>query len=226
MSLSIITSWLNKPELISKYSKAVTSLDSEIIIVSNQPEQQTHPDLIQMVKDLNGKIIFNDVNRYFSAANNQGLKAATGDVILFLSGGIMAENGDWLTQVEEDVKSSSDCGLYGPSLQSRSVGNRNLSYLENWCIAGSKETWDILGGWDEKRFPYPYWEDNALSFKACQKGMFLNRTTWPVNYSSSSAQPFDSYSRRNQQVFEDSVAAWCLNAPLTVQIRYLPEDPV
>jgi hypothetical protein len=41
--------------------------------------------------------------------------------------------------VADDVK---DGALYGPSLNQQLVGGRWLPYLEGWCVAATRGTWE------------------------------------------------------------------------------------
>jgi hypothetical protein len=98
------------------------------------------------------------------------LQVATGDVVLFLNNDVELRAG-FLAQVERDVKPG---GLYGPSM-----GNRyGHDYLEGYCIAATRNTWDKLGGWPDD-LPGMYWEDNILCLKAERMGITFNKTNWP-----------------------------------------------
>jgi glycosyltransferase involved in cell wall biosynthesis len=87
----------------------------------------------------------NETNLGFAAANNQGYAHASGDVIIFLNSDV-AGDAAWLKLVADDVK---DGALYGPSLAQQFVGGRWLPYLEGWCIAATRATWERLR-WHEE----------------------------------------------------------------------------
>jgi len=165
--ISIITPWLDHSELCRMYEKHKRG--AEVIIIDNGSDLLQAELIEHMVGRLNGIYIRNEDNRYFAPANNQGLQAATGEIVLFLNNDVELRPG-FLKQVEADVKPG---GLYGPSM-----GNRHdKDYIEGWCIAATRDTWDKLGGWPDD-LPGMYYEDNMLCLKAERLGVTLNKTDW------------------------------------------------
>ena len=80
-TLSIVTLWWNRLDLLPDYKKVVgASCANEIIIIDNGSEPPFECDEF--------KIIRNATNRGFSRGCNQGLRAATSDVVLFLNNDI------------------------------------------------------------------------------------------------------------------------------------------
>jgi len=201
--ISIITPWYNCPELIRTYEKSVYG--AEVVIIDNGSEPDTAVLLSAMVQRLNGVYIRNEHNARYSTANNQGMKAATGDILIFMNNDIEAPP-LWLTAVEKEVK---DGALYGPSLQTRAISGIPLDYIEGFCIAGTRATWDALNGWDEETFQGMYWEDNDVCFRAVQMGYKLTETTWPVwhfsNYTSARTPGAYDKSQTNEAAFADRV---------------------
>ena len=167
MTETIITPWLDHSELCRMYERGVKG--AEVIIIDNGSDLLQSELIEQMVGRLNGVYIRNNENRYFAPANNQGLQVATGEIVLFLNNDVELRAG-FLKQVQADVIPG---GLYGPSMGERH-GKR---YLEGWCIAGTRDTWDKLGGWPDD-LPGMYWEDNILCLKAERLGLTLNKTNW------------------------------------------------
>src|SRR6185312_14484455 len=111
-TVSIITPWLDHPEFIADYERAVHAPGVEVIIVDNGSAAANARLLADMVQRLGGKYIRNDQNRWFAAANNQGLAVATGQVIVFLNNDIAADP-TWTDAVRRDLQPA---GLYGPEL--------------------------------------------------------------------------------------------------------------
>jgi hypothetical protein len=82
--------------------------------------------------------------------------------------------------------------LYGPSLQQQLVAGVALPYLEGWCVAATRATWNNLlvdrgsglkdGPWDAAAYPGPYWEDNDLCLRALEAGVGLVQTAWPIQH--------------------------------------------
>lgn len=185
-SISIITPFFGGLDLLPDYEHATQG--AELIIVDNGSDPQTAEALRTLPPD-RGKVIRNETNLGFAAANNQGYAQATGDIIIFLNSDI-AGDPTWLKLVADDVQ---DSALYGPSLHQQLVYGLWLPYIEGWCIAATRKTWNKLsylneieyyedGPWDAEYYPSPYWEDNDLCFRAMQQDIALVQTTWPIQH--------------------------------------------
>ena len=173
-SISIITPFLNGIDLLPDYIAA--TLGAELILIDNGSDQETADALRELPPD-RGVLIRNERNLGFAAANNQGYAAATGDIIIFLNSDIAGDPA-WLGLVADDVQ---DGALYGPSVARQLVYGMWLPYVEGWCVAATRKTWERLfkddlslgidyvvecGPWDALAYPGPYWEDNDLSLRA------------------------------------------------------------
>lgn len=178
----------------------------ELIVVDNASDGTTAQGLTEFLQPAH--YIRNATNLGFAAANNQGYAKATGDIIMFLNSDVAAAPG-WLRAVVADVREG---GLYGPSLTAQLVAGRHVPYIEGWCIAGTRATWERLckvwcpgyvdmpprepggkitrvlgenvkeGPWDAHAYLGPYWEDNAICFEALQVGIQLVQTAWQVQH--------------------------------------------
>lgn len=214
--ISIVTPWLDASELCPIYESTCAWINTishngyeidvstvsdpqrvEVIVIDNG-SQQHHANAIKaMVNRMNGKYIRNETNQRFSKANNQGLEIATGGIVVFMNNDVEGR-GIWLTQVERDVKPGA---LYGPVKSAKALGGRKVPYIEGFCIAATRDTWDMLGGWDET-LPGMYWEDNELCWRAARMGIGLIETTWPVyhygNYTSAKTPGAYDHSAENQ----------------------------
>lgn len=196
--ISIITPWHETPELIATYEPSVQG--AEVVIVDNASQPENGLLLQAMADRLGGACIHNEQNMRFSPANNQGYKQSHGDPVIFLNSDISAKGG-WLDQVEAEVQPGA---LYGPSLLHRMVGNVVLPYIEGFCIAATRETWEMLGLWPDD-LPGMYWDDNIVCYRAIQKGIRLIRTDWPVihfsNYTSQRTPGAYNANASNYQYF-------------------------
>ena len=202
-TISIVTPWLDNPQLIQTYEPSVRG--AEVIIIDNGSEPVNASELNKMVDRLGGKYIRNQENMLFAPANNQGLEVASCEIVMFLNNDIEAPEG-WLEDAKYDITSNV---LAGPTLMIRSIGGKRIPYIEGWCIAAYKKVWDNIGGWNEKDYKGLYWEDNDLCFRAIQAGYELKRTDWDVwhfgNFTSSNTPGAYQYSSHNQAVFEAKV---------------------
>ena len=203
--ISIITPWFNHSELCDTYERSHSG--AQVIIVDNGSEPEHAEKIKAMVKRMDGVYIRNKDNRFFSKANNQGFKRATSDVVLFLNNDTQSTP-NWWKQVERDVKPG---GLYGQSTGIRFVTGRSFPYIEGWCIAATKDTWELIGLWPED-LPGLYWEDNILCLQALQSGVHFYAKNWYVqhisNYTSARTKGAYEHSASNQAEFERRAVQW------------------
>lgn len=176
--ISIITPWLDHPEFIADYESSTRAPDVEVIVVDNALNAENAKALADMVGRLGGKYLRNEENRWFAPANNQGLAASTGEIIVFLNNDISAPP-TWLERVRQEVQVGR---LYGPECVKLEVEGKTVHYLSGWCVAASRQTWDLLGGWDARRHSMPYWEDIDLGYRAQKAGLQLEITNWAVHH--------------------------------------------
>lgn len=200
--ISIVTPWLNASELIPAYEQSTRG--AQVVIVDNGSELPHCTQIEAMCHRAGGIYIRNETNALFARANNQGLAAATGDVIVFMNNDVKCQPA-FLPEVERDV---SDGALFGPSLKTK----HHLPYIEGYCIAAKRSTWDILGGWDDQYYEGLYWEDNDLSFRAQSLGLDLVQVDWPIwhysNYTSKQVNGSYSNSAENERRFLERVKTW------------------
>jgi len=179
MLVSIITPWLDHPEFIADYERALTGPNVQVIVIDNGSSAANAPRIRNMVNRLGGTYIRNEQNRWFAPANNQGLAKASGEVVIFLNNDIAGDGPGWMDAVRRDVAPNM---LAGPSVRKARVAQWTLPYIDGWCIAGRREVWDLLRGWNEEAFKMPYWEDTELSFRANKAGVRLLQTNWPLKH--------------------------------------------
>src|SRR3569832_1022284 len=91
--ISIITPWLDHTHFIEDYERAVAAPGVEVIVIDNGSSESHATALREMIDRLNGKYLRNEENRWFSAANNQGLAVASGGIVIFLNNDIAADPG-------------------------------------------------------------------------------------------------------------------------------------
>lgn len=200
-SVTVVTPWKDHPELLTDYYRTVIRAD-EVIVIDNA-------STVPVDWPSNFTVIRNDENAWFTRACNQGLRAATGDIVLMLNNDVRAEP-EWLDEVRENVRGM---GLYGPSVEHKQVAGIEspMPYVEGWCVAGTSLTWASLGGWDEISYPYPYWEDVDLAFRAITSGIGIYRCPWPITHLSNTTSRHTpgayDHSERNGETFARRVTA-------------------
>ena len=202
--ISIVTPFHNCPELLPAYEQAV--MGAHVIAIDNASDQPTAEALQAMVKKLGNDSVYirNETNELYSHANNQGLKQATGEIVVFLNSDIIA-TGDWLSMVQNAKRGA----LYSPTSGVRMVDGKAYRYLEGWCLFGHKSDFELIGGWNETDFPGLYWEDNELCLRAERAGLALKQALLPIqhlsNYTSQRTQGAYEHSAGNRAVFESKV---------------------
>ena len=199
--ISVITPWLDRPEFIEDYGRAVCADGVEVITIDNGSAKENANALESMTRRLGGKYIRNEENRWFSAANNQGLAQSTGHIVIFLNNDIAGDCA-WLSQVRRDVQAGM---LYGCSAHQTTIEGKTFGYLEGWCLAARREMFERLRGWDDKAFAMPYFEDIDLCLRAAAAGFKLMKVDWPVTHKKNGTSGFVPGVRyamdRNRQTF-------------------------
>ena len=199
--ISVITPFHNCPELLPEYEKAVQG--AQVVVIDNASNAVTAASLQEMVERLgNGsKYIRNETNERYSKANNQGLAAVDGEIVVFLNSDITSR-GNWLGKVENIKKGA----LYAATTGVRTVDGEAIRYLEGWCMFGHKSDFELIGGWNETDFPGLYWEDNEISYRAEKAGLELKQLFVPLlhlsNYTSMRTEGAYDFSEDNKAVFE------------------------
>jgi cephalosporin hydroxylase len=228
--------------LLKDYAAAIPA-DIQIVTVDNASDDANAQALKTFTEERGGVYIRNDTNAGFAAANNQGYAASTGEIVIFLNSDI-AGDPKWLQSVAYDVK---DGGLYAPSLAAQFLFGDHWPYLEGWCLAATRATWDALrvlpdttgmmpsvtifpdaGPWDAYHYPAPYWEDNDLCLRALQSGIKLVQTAWPIQHkggqTAGALRNHGASFEENRATFIRSVARVASKQPETdTYYRYLQQ---
>jgi GT2 family glycosyltransferase len=183
--VSIVTCWLEHPELLPAYEAAVSGAGAEVVIVDQASDADTATRLDAMCERLgNGsRVLHQRENLYFAAGNNVGLAATTGDVVLMLNNDIVGSDARrparWLHDVERETPADA---LVGPTVCEWRVDAMRGVYVEGWCVAARRSTWAALEGWDAQHYPRAYSEDVDLSWRAVRAGYALGQTAWAVRH--------------------------------------------
>ena len=122
--ISIVTPFHNCPELLPDYEKAVQG--SQVIVIDNASDDDAAAELQMMVERLgnDSKYIRNGVNQGYSKANNQGLAASDGEIVVFLNSDIKATD-NWLDRVQNAKKGA----FYAATTGVRVVDGEPIRYL-------------------------------------------------------------------------------------------------
>jgi hypothetical protein len=172
-TISIVTPWLNHLELADDYLTAVNrrSPRDELIVVDDGSDSPIPFGTLR-----------NTDPAGFGSACNQGLRAATKDIVLFLNNDIIARDPRWLEPIREAVEPGVLVGAQLRDDPHGSVDGTPLPYLDGWCLAGMREDLLEIGGFDEEFQPPAYFEDNDLCLRARMAGMTLREVRVPLHH--------------------------------------------
>lgn len=212
-SITIVTPWLNCPELAQGYWQAVeAAVDTcdRVIIVDNASEpplEQTHRERTGI--GLSPWVLFDrqERNLGFSRACNRGLDIAETDAVLFLNNDVRLRDAGWLGAVRRELRPET---LVGATLRTdphTAVDGQAVPYLEGWCVAALTADLRALGGWDDLEEP-SYYGDNLLSLHARAAGWKLVQVDVGLrhlgNYTTR-RMDVNGVAARNRAVYEQAV---------------------
>lgn len=178
--ISIVTAWLDHPELIPAYEAAVRG--AQVIVVEQGGTVADELDAMCTRLGYGSTVLSLPQRVGFSEANNRGLALATGHVIVCLNNDVYGDERQpnrWLRFVERDTPPNA---LTGPAVLPFQMDREAILYVDGWCVSGRRETWRLLGGWDAEHYPHAYAEDVDLSMRARMLGCALYQGTWPIHH--------------------------------------------
>jgi GT2 family glycosyltransferase len=164
-SITIVTPWLEHPELVADYTDAVLPelLDHDEVIVVDNGDAPGLPY---------ARTITAGGNLGYAKGSNLGLERATTDAVLFLNNDVRLGRRGWLDQIREAVRPGV---LVGPlrDPDHAAVDGVRFPYIDGWCLAGMTDDLAALGGFDVNLEEPAYYSDNLLCLAAREAGMTL-----------------------------------------------------
>lgn len=199
--VSIIVVTYNNLELTRACLASIENLTDydnlEVIVVDNNSTDGSKEYLKTWVSNNSErKLLLNDDNRGFSAANNQGLKIATGDYLVLLNNDTYVTPG-WVRTLVGHLKRDSSIGLIGPV--TNNIGNEakidihynsmsamlvessaytrrhigqvyDLNVAAFFCVMITRKTYEQVGSLDEI-FGIGFFEDDDYCRRINQLGL-------------------------------------------------------
>ena len=166
MNISIVTCWLEHPELAPDYVEAVEDEladDDEVIVIDNGD----CPAL-----PLQFRVIDVGDNLGFAEGSNAGLRRARCEAVLFLNNDIRLGRRGWLEEIREALEPGVLVGPLRGDFHSQ-VDGHPMPYIDGWCLAGMTDDLLALGGFDADLEEPAYYSDNLLCLEARARGMTL-----------------------------------------------------
>jgi len=201
--VSIITPCWNKLEFTKQMMDSIELFTDdwpfELIIIDNGSTDGTKEFITKSNYKMNGQYIRNEVNNGFAKANNQGVKVAKGNFLLFLNNDTIVTKG-WLSTMMNVFSEEKAVGAVGARLVHPGRGtiqhagviehvsglpdhiyfNKPMDYplanirkpmfaVTGACLLTPKALYEELGGFDEQY--WAGWEDMDYCQKIHQAGM-------------------------------------------------------
>jgi glycosyltransferase involved in cell wall biosynthesis len=151
--ISIVIVHRDRPEYLNICLQSITvaSLNNnyEIIVVDNASGQETQDFLTDIEDEV--KVIRNKENLYWAAAANKGAEAVSPNskYIVFMHADVVILNPAWLDLLV-NVVNSTPCGFVGLELQSYSLQNQKIDFVQEWLLLATRECWKDAGPFDER----------------------------------------------------------------------------
>jgi O-antigen biosynthesis protein len=188
MEFSVIIPNWNGEKLLRKNLPAVLKTGAQQIIVVDNGSVDGSAAFLKEIQSQfpQLKIVFNQVNLGFVKAINQGVKIASGEIVILLNNDVRPEE-DFLKPLLKDFQdekvfavslhepqASWAWGKWQDGFIEHGLGTKTeKTHLSFWASGGSgafrKSIWQQLGGLDEIFAPF-YWEDTDLAYRAWKRG--------------------------------------------------------
>jgi GT2 family glycosyltransferase len=156
----------------------------ELIMVDDCSTDRT-PEVLEWWRDrLKGKMRTprNPQNQGYGPSCNRGARFATSDIVVFMNNDIDIRGSfvaPTIQKLVEEPRSLVTVNLVDWDGGWNKWDGKVVPYAEGWYLAAWKETWDELGGFDERFVPCDY-EDVDLSYRAIQADFQLIPLNLPL----------------------------------------------
>jgi len=186
---SIITPVFNRSDLTSRFIDSVKDYlepnNAELVIIDNNSLDNTR-EVVKFYQNFNEQIVYGPVyyNSGFGVGNNFGVSFSNelSKNFIFISNDVIV-NGDFIKLIIDELK---DDEIIGPRLISFPTGwntykeSGTIPYIEGFCMAMTRRTFNRLGKWDESLFLDV--EDLEYCYRAKSKRISLRQVDLPVEH--------------------------------------------
>ncbi len=199
-SVAIVTPWMNHMELADDYFAALDAgpCPDEVIIVDNASDPA-----------LPFASIRSEQNLGYAKGSNTGLDAAESEIVVFLNNDILATRQGWLWELTRHVEDGVLVGAQMRFDRHADVDGMSFPYIDGWCLAGMRDDFVSLGGFDELLEEPSYYSDNILCLKARAEGFTLKEVRVGLHHKSGKTSNANGYllpsTIANRQIYEAQV---------------------
>ena len=177
MDLAVIVPWWDHTELLEFWGRNLELLAAdEVIFIDNGSDAEGRRALSRVAAgNPRLRLVRNETNRGYAAANNQAVALARSSRLLFMNNDVELlaplPLEHWLALAGE--------GIAGPAA---SCGNAlGMPYVEGWALCATRAAMDRLRGWSED-YGAGYWDDVDLCTRAWLKGLPVSPLPETANY--------------------------------------------
>lgn len=153
--VSVIIVHKDRPEYLNICVQTISVCSGndncEIIVVDSGSTSDQAKEFLDDLEKNGIKIVRLPKNVYFSQAANQGVAAASKNskYLIFMHCDVNILSPGWITQMVR-VSQSQKSGLVGVSSGEYQLGERKISFAEEWLLLMTRECFDTIGPWPEE----------------------------------------------------------------------------
>lgn len=183
MKATVIVCVYNRPDLteqcLSTFYAHHDSSEAEVTVVDDGSAGDDNRDVVAGFPAV--RYVRNSERRGYTKAANQGLWAASGDVVIWLNSDVVSL-GKWVDKMVA-AASRKRAGVVGPSLVwmgEDSFAGRGTPYIEGYCIGAKRSVIEEIGYKYESTPSYS--EDRVLGYQCFLRGLDLVQVDVPIKH--------------------------------------------
>ncbi len=175
--IPVYNNWVITNECLLNLSRHARGIDEVVVVNDGSTDEHLHAGLDWWVRfgSLNVREERLGINSGFIKACNYGIKHARRQKILLLSNDVIFRSDVAALRILDALDAGKVLvgGIrYDHDTGWNNIGGRIYPYLEGWLLAFTRETWEELGGFDERYAPSDF-EDVDLATTALSLGYRL-----------------------------------------------------
>ena len=189
--VSVVVSVWNRVELTAQFLSQVwpwiEKHNAELVVVNDGSTDQTPKmlsrwGLMRPAHQL--RVVHHAKNQGFGPSYNRGVEEATGPYLILINNDVEIR-GNFIKKIRAHLNSRPDILVCGRLVDWESgwntfnSGTFTVPYAEGWLLGCHRDTWNLLGGFDERYVPCDF-EDVDFSMIAKQKEVDIVELDLPL----------------------------------------------